>query len=100
MAILIVLWPYLLTTKLRSVIRHNLGHSMVAAHEYRIKYHIVECYCTCIIEILSYFFILQCLATSKMRTFQTLKLSQFHKEKTCWTVFVFVFRAKRPGSQV
>ena len=27
MAIFIVLWPYLLTTKLRSVIRHNLGHS-------------------------------------------------------------------------
>ena len=23
----IVLWPYLLTTKLRSVIRHNFGHS-------------------------------------------------------------------------
>ena len=29
MAIFIVLWPYLLTTKLRSVIRHNLGHSKV-----------------------------------------------------------------------
>ena len=29
MAIFIVLWPYLLTTKLRSVIRHNLGHSNV-----------------------------------------------------------------------
>ena len=27
MAVFIVLWPYLLTTKLRSVIRHNLGHS-------------------------------------------------------------------------
>ena len=27
MAILIILWPYLLTIKLRSVIRHNLGHS-------------------------------------------------------------------------
>ena len=27
MAIFIVLWPYLSTTKLRSVIRHNLGHS-------------------------------------------------------------------------
>ena len=27
MAIFIVLWPYLLTTKLKSVIRHNLGHS-------------------------------------------------------------------------
>ena len=27
MAIFIVLWPYLLTTKLRSVIHHNLGHS-------------------------------------------------------------------------
>ena len=45
----------------------------------------MECYCTCIIEILSYFFILQSLTTSKMRKFQTLKLSQFHKEKTCWT---------------
>ena len=32
-----------------------------------------------------YFFILQSLTTSKMRKFQTLKLSQFHKEKTCWT---------------
>ena len=30
-------------------------------------------------------FILQSLTTSKMRKFQTLKLSQFHKEKTCWT---------------
>ena len=29
MAVFIDLWPYLLTTKLRSVIRHNLGHSMV-----------------------------------------------------------------------
>ena len=33
----------------------------------------------------SYFFILQSLTTSKMRKFQTLKLSQFHKAKTCWT---------------
>ena len=49
------------------------------------EYHIVECYCTCIIEILRYFFILQSLTTSKMRKFQTLKLSQFHKAKTCWT---------------
>ena len=31
------------------------------------------------------FSILQSLTTSKMRKFQTLKLSQFHKEKTCWT---------------
>ena len=45
----------------------------------------MECYCTCIIEILRYFFIQQSLTTSKMRKFQTLKLSQFHKEKTCWT---------------
>ena len=30
MAVFIVLWPYLLTTKLKSVIRHNLGHSKVA----------------------------------------------------------------------
>ena len=43
------------------------------------------CYCTCIIEILRYFFILQSLTTPKMRKFQTLKLSQFHKAKTCWT---------------
>ena len=28
MVVFIVLWPYLLTTKLRSVIRHNLGHSI------------------------------------------------------------------------
>ena len=26
-AIFIVFWPYLLTTKLRSVILHNIGHS-------------------------------------------------------------------------
>ena len=45
----------------------------------------MECYCTCIKEILRYFFILQSLTTSKMRKFQTLKLSQFHKAKTCWT---------------
>ena len=31
------------------------------------------------------FFILQSLTTSKMTKFQTLKLSQFHKAKTCWT---------------
>ena len=49
------------------------------------EYFVVECYCTCIVEILSYFFILQSLTASKMRKFQTLKLSQFHKEKTCWT---------------
>ena len=30
MAVFIVLWPYLLTTKLKSVIRHNLGHSIPA----------------------------------------------------------------------
>ena len=29
MAVFIVLWPYLATTKLKSVIRHNLGHSTV-----------------------------------------------------------------------
>ena len=45
----------------------------------------MECYCTYIIEILRYFFILQSLTTSKMRKFQTLKLSQFHIAKTCWT---------------
>ena len=49
------------------------------------EYFVVECYCTCIIEILRYFFIQQSLTTSKMRKFPTLKLSQFHKEKTCWT---------------
>ena len=43
---------------------------------------IVECYCTWTIEILSYFFIL---TTSKMRNFQTIKLSQLPKAKTCWT---------------
>ena len=31
------------------------------------------------------FFILKSLTTSKMRQFQTIKLSQFHKAKTCWT---------------
>ena len=30
MGVFIVLWPYLLTTKLRFVIRHNFGHSMKA----------------------------------------------------------------------
>ena len=30
MAVFIVLWPDLLTTKLKSVIRHNLGHSNLA----------------------------------------------------------------------
>ena len=30
MAVFIVLYPYLLTTKLKTVIRHNLGHSKVA----------------------------------------------------------------------
>ena len=39
-------------------------------------------YSTCIIEILSYFFILESLTTSKMRKFQTIKLYQFHKAKT------------------
>ena len=29
MAVFIVLWPYLLTTKLKFVIRHNLGRSSV-----------------------------------------------------------------------
>ena len=32
MAVFIVFWPYLLTNKLRSVIRHNLGHSMEYGH--------------------------------------------------------------------
>ena len=49
-----------------------------------IEYHIVECYCN-IVQILSYFFILQSLTTSKMRKFQNLKLSQFQKGKTCLT---------------
>ena len=51
------------------------------------EYFVVECYCTCtcIIEILRYFFIQQSLTTSKMSKFQSLTLSQFHKEKTCWT---------------
>ena len=55
-----------------------------------IEYCVVECYCTCIIKILRYlfpplcnryFFILQSLTTSKMRQFQTIKLSQFHRAK-------------------
>ena len=45
----------------------------------------MECYCTCILFQIIYFFILQSLTTSKMIKFQTLKLSQFHKAKTCWT---------------
>ena len=32
-----------------------------------------------------YFFILQSLTSSKTRKFQTIKLSQLHKAKTCWT---------------
>ena len=32
MAVFVVLQPYLLTTKLRSVIRHNLGHSKPQCH--------------------------------------------------------------------
>ena len=49
------------------------------------EYIVVECYCTCILREFKIFFILQSLTTSKMRKFQTLKLSQFHEEKTCWT---------------
>ena len=36
MAIFLVLWPYLSTAKLRSVIRHNLGHSKVLPQNRRI----------------------------------------------------------------
>ena len=32
MTVFVVLWPYLLTTKLKPVIRHNLGHSNQAPH--------------------------------------------------------------------
>ena len=35
MAVFIVLWPYLLTTKLKSVIRHNLGHSNIQSCLYK-----------------------------------------------------------------
>ena len=38
MAIFIVLWPYLSTTKLRSVIRHNLGHSTGGAWKDKVEY--------------------------------------------------------------
>ena len=41
MAVFIVLWPYLLNTKLRSVIRHNIGHSKLAAIRYSID---LRCY--------------------------------------------------------
>ena len=44
------------------------------------EYFVVECYCTCILREFKIFF-----QPSKMRKFQTLKLSQFHKEKICWT---------------
>ena len=48
----------------------------------------MECYCTCIIEILIYFFILQSLTTSNMRKFQTIKLSDFsYIRKTLYSVF-------------
>ena len=33
----------------------------------------------------TFFFILKSLTSSKIRKFQTLKLSQFHKANTCWT---------------
>ena len=66
---------------LRSILYVSSDNTWV----YIIEYHVVECYCTCIIEILRYFFILQSLTTSKMRKFQTLKLSQFQKAKTCCT---------------
>ena len=32
MAIFIVLWPYLLTTKLRCLQKKNIGHTTAAAH--------------------------------------------------------------------
>ena len=49
------------------------------------EYHVVECYCTMYHRDSKIFFILQSLTTLKMRNFQTLKLSQFHKAKTSWT---------------
>ena len=58
---------------------------MIRLKGFLIFFEMEECYYTCILEILRSFFILQSLTTSKMRKFQTLKLSQFHKEKTCWT---------------
>jgi hypothetical protein len=38
MAVFIVVWPYLLTTKLRSVIRHNLGHSKYTYIQYSVNH--------------------------------------------------------------
>ena len=49
MAVFIDLWPYLLTTKFKSVIRHNLGHSNVACTtlgESKGIYHFVKGCCT------------------------------------------------------
>ena len=37
MAVFIVLWPYLLTTKLKSVIPNNLGHFIEGALYYKIS---------------------------------------------------------------
>ena len=48
------------------------------------EYHVVECYVPASYTKIRYFFILQSLATSKMRKFQTSEESQFHKAETCW----------------
>ena len=52
------------------------------------EYHVVVCYCTCIIEILRYFFILPSLTTSKMRKFQT--LTQYDRENQTHGPVIFL----------
>ena len=47
------------------------------------KKYIKAILCNFSMRLLRYFFFLESLTTSKMRKFQTLKLSQFHKGKTC-----------------
>ena len=68
--------------RFHAVVVFGLGENLLFKSV--LGHYVVECYCTCFIEILSYFFILQSLTTSKVRKFQTLKLSQFHKAKNCW----------------
>ena len=48
------------------------------------EYFVVECYCTCILREFKIFFQPAKFDNFKDEKFQTLKLSQFQKAKTCW----------------
>ena len=68
--------------------QNMLGDQLFQLQETRVygmEYIIVECYWTCILREFKMFFNRQSLTTSKMRKFQTLKLSHFQKEKSRWT---------------